>query len=286
MRTKQRKFSRFRCPILAYHNVVAQDKADDKQIRNSPFTVTVDQFIRQMQFLADNDFRTIDLDRFIEIVADSDSTARFPESYVLITFDDGWHDNYQYAFPVLRELQLTATFFVITGRMGTKQYMSWQQLREIQDAGMHIESHTHSHVPLELLADDDVDDELNRARQSIAQHLGKQVRYLSFPHGSYNKKILKQAEHAGYQACGTSNTDYARSDSRLMELPRLLIRRSFDDGQFQRICRAETAVMLQQKLIQKSKSLVKDTMGLQNYMVLHRLVYGTRRQETTIRKGF
>jgi peptidoglycan/xylan/chitin deacetylase (PgdA/CDA1 family) len=270
----------FRVPLLAYHHIMDADSSTDDRVANSPFTVSREQFRQQMRHLAENGFKTIGLDQLTERIAGRGQDE--PGPAIVITFDDGWRDNFQFAFPTLVEFGLTATFFVISGSIDSEEYMSWAQLREMQNRGMQIESHTHSHVPLELLTESDAEQELLQSRALIEQRVGKAVRYMSFPHGSYNKGIIDMAEQAGYAACGTSNIGYAHRRSAYFELPRMLVRKSNTLDYFASVCSANTAVMLQSRAIYGAKNLLKNTIGLKNYMALHRMLYRTRPQVTDL----
>ena len=141
-------------PILMYHQVV-EDGERNRQARNTnpAYTVTVGRFREQMAWLAENGFRTRSLDDVID--------PRTPlKDSVVITFDDGWADNFSHALPVLGEYGLSATIFVVTGFVGAPGYLDWEQLREMSGNGISLQSHTVSHRPLEELGDDEVAEEL------------------------------------------------------------------------------------------------------------------------------
>lgn len=117
-----------------------------------------------------------------------------PEKTLLITFDDGYADNYNYAYPVLREEQVPGTFFVVSGTIGKDNRMTAGQLREMQANGMMIGSHTVNHENLTGLNAKDIDFELRSSKETLEKILGKPVCALAFPTGKVNETVLNKAK--------------------------------------------------------------------------------------------
>ena len=120
--------------------------------------------------------------------------APLPEKALLITFDDGYADNYNYAYPVLREEQVPGTFFVVSGTIGKDNRMTASQLREMQANGMMIGSHTVNHENLTGLNAKDIDFELRSSKETLEIILGKPVCALAYPTGKVNKTVLDKAK--------------------------------------------------------------------------------------------
>ena len=155
--------------------------------------------------------------------------------------------------------------------------MSWKQLLELQSHNIQVESHTHTHTPLESLSSSEIQWELTHSKNLIEEHLGKQVRFISFPHGSYNKFVLQAAKNTGYSGCGTSNFGYATLSSKIYELPRMLIRKNHDISQFAKFCSGSKLTLLKGSLIQKSKNMIKNAVGHERYNNLHEIRYRIKR---------
>ncbi|MBQ3971791.1 MAG: polysaccharide deacetylase family protein, partial [Selenomonadaceae bacterium] len=120
--------------VLNYH------KVDDLDISLS---VRPKDFDDQMRYLKENGYHTITPDEFYESLA---GNFELPENPVLITFDDGYEDNYRNAYPILRKYDFKATIFVISSFLGTKEhYFTWDQAREMAENGISIQSHTVDH---------------------------------------------------------------------------------------------------------------------------------------------
>lgn len=264
-------------PILTYHHILSPD-AMDREILNSPFVISTDQFQKQMKFLYLNQYKVINFDRLHKLL-NNGNNHQFKQTwskFVLITFDDGWKDNYEYAFPILKSFGFAATFFVITGKIGLQEFLSWDELAEMHKDGMQIESHTHSHNPLELLPDSKIQWELEHSKALLEDHLYKKVRFISFPHGSYNQKVIGAAKDSRYIACGTSNTGYIKRSSQLHVLPRIMIRKHYGISEFKKFCECRIGYIMKSMFIQRTKNRFKDIIGLKNYMILHSKIYHTR----------
>ena len=154
-------------PILMYHYV--DHTPPDTGPAAAGLTVSPQEFGAQMDYLAAEGYHPVTI---AQVYAAMAGGARLPSRPVAITFDDGGSDNYGVAFPILREHGFTATFFVITGYVGGRACMTWDQLREMQAAGMDIESHTVSHPDLRTLGAAGLAEELGRSREALGHGVG------------------------------------------------------------------------------------------------------------------
>jgi len=157
-------------------------------------------FVKQMEYLAKGGYRVVS---FAALVDALEGKASIPKRSVVITFDDGWENQYRHAFPILRRFGLTATFFVFTDPVGTDpKTMTWDQLRNLQDAGMTIGSHTRTHpvLPAHHRA---LHNEVQMSRADIAQHLGRVPEFFAYPFGLWDQQSAEWAQRAGYRAART-----------------------------------------------------------------------------------
>jgi peptidoglycan/xylan/chitin deacetylase (PgdA/CDA1 family) len=182
-------------PILMYHYV------DEEPPPAGPYaadlTVKTENFEAQMVYLFTNDYSTISLaDAYLAMAG----LKELPPKPVVLTFDDGGADNYEVAFPILKEFGFTATFFIITGPAGRGKegQMTWDQLREMAAAGMSVQSHTVSHPDLRGVSKARLETELVDSRQAIAAAIGEPSYVLCYPAGAYNARVIEAARAAGY----------------------------------------------------------------------------------------
>ncbi len=133
--------------------------ADDTQVLvlnyhmvNSMFislAIEPDDFDWQMKYLVDHGYHTITPDELYDFLA---GTGKLPERPVLITFDDGYVDNYTTAYPILKKYNLKATIFVVTGFLSKRKgYLTWDQLREMEQRHHHRVPYRHTRAAARTL---------------------------------------------------------------------------------------------------------------------------------------
>jgi peptidoglycan/xylan/chitin deacetylase (PgdA/CDA1 family) len=179
-------------PVLNYH------KVDD--IDHS-LALTPAEFEEQISYLAANGYHAITPDQLIGYLKYG---RCLPDKPVLITFDDGYADNYVNAYPILKKYGFTATIFLITDFIGAdERFLTWEQVREMHKNGFVFGSHTASHQPLTKLRPQDAAAELAGSAREIERRLGARPRYFAYPTGAYNLKVEELVRQAGYRAAFT-----------------------------------------------------------------------------------
>lgn len=213
-----------RVPILLYHNILAPGETtvglDPK------LNISAELFASHMQALKDAGYETITYEQYYDYVANG---TALPEKPVIISFDDGYVSNYNYAYPTLRELGMKATIFIITDRRGKalscNPHFSWNQAREMVDSGViEIGSHTYSHQPLPTLDAFNLEFELRTSKNMIERHLGRKCSVVSYPEGAYNEQVMAAAQAAGYlMASKVGDVGVNRPEEGLFALKRLTV---------------------------------------------------------------
>ena len=178
--------------VLNYHQV---------QTANSALAVAEKDFDAQMNYLSSHGYVSITPD---ELYSGLNGEFELPPKPVLITFDDGYLDNYTNAFPILKYYGMRATIFVIPAFVGNyNNYLTWEQLLEMEEHGITVESHTMNHYKLEELPDDEIRSELLNSKQLLEEKLGHPVEFLAYPTGTYNLHIAGIAKSVGYKGAYT-----------------------------------------------------------------------------------
>lgn len=195
---------------LNYH------KIDDMEISLS---VTPADFDAQMKYLKDNGYNIIDI---ADLYAALAGEKTLPKNPVLITFDDGYADNYTAAYPILKKYGFKATIFVITDFVDVRaNYLKWEQLKEMSQNGITIESHTATHNSLTDLTDEQLKKELIDSKQKIEAELGTTVDFIAYPTGAYNLHIAQLVKDAGYKGAFTIKYGNIDANSNIYALERV-----------------------------------------------------------------
>lgn len=198
--------------VLNYHQV---------QNNFTSLSIPVNQFDAQMNYLVESGYTSISPD---ELCKGLNGEISLPEKSVLITFDDGYTDNYTNAFPILKYYGLKATIFVIPAFIDKDaRYMTWEQLQEMEQAGVTVQSHTLNHRKLEELPDDEIRAELLNSKLILEEKLGHAVEFLAYPTGTYNLHIAGIAKDCGYRGAFTIKYGNVDLGSNLFALERVPI---------------------------------------------------------------
>jgi peptidoglycan/xylan/chitin deacetylase (PgdA/CDA1 family) len=168
-------------PILMYHHVSSVAPLTDL---NYGLTVTDPNFTAQLAYLKQSGYHTVVLRQVFDAMYHG---ASLPSRPIVLTFDDGYLDNYTDALPILRSFHDVAEFNIISAyvgiSVGINSYMSWNQLKVLVSAGMEIGSHTVDHQDLGTLTTEKVRFELRDSRNVLQQKLGVPVQFLAYPSG-------------------------------------------------------------------------------------------------------
>lgn len=209
-------------PVLMYHSV-----ADGT---TNPVVIAPAKLDEELKYLKDNGYYTISLD---DLYAYFTNNTPIPEKAVVLTFDDGYKDNYTNMFPILKKYGFKATVFVITSYINKLPgYLTSKQLKEMQAYGVDIESHTVDHKPLNTLTKAQQLVELADSKAFIEKLLNKKVNYIAYPDGSYNKDTVECAKEAGYTMAFTTDGRWSSKSNGLYTLYRDYINGQFDMNTF------------------------------------------------------
>lgn len=219
-----------RVPILMYHHVgMLPPNADAVRIS---LTISPELFEAQMKFIADQGFTPI---RILDLVNHLQNGAPLPPKPIILTFDDGYEDNYINVFPTLKDYGFPGTFFIISGRpdSNAEDYLTWEQIHEMADNGMEIGNHSLTHrynlgatFPATQRA------EIIESHKRFVQELSNWSPIFSYPSGSYNAYTLTLLRELGYVAAVTTRQGTLQATDALLELRRIRIRGEWNMPQF------------------------------------------------------
>ncbi|MEM7582209.1 MAG: trifunctional glycosyltransferase/class I SAM-dependent methyltransferase/polysaccharide deacetylase [Acidobacteriota bacterium] len=213
-----------RLPILMYHRV-----ADEGSEALAPYRVTVSAFEEQLRYLRDHGYRSIDLADWYQFVVFG---GALPRGAVLITFDDGYRDFQDNAWPLLEQYGFSATVFLVAEKIGatndwdaeygeTIELLGWRELRQLQAAGVSFGSHTATHPWLPSVSWRQAAREMRRSKQILEQGLGIPINALAYPWGAFNKPIQFLTGACGYEFGLSTAPGVCEASHSLLALPRL-----------------------------------------------------------------
>lgn len=211
-------------PVLYYHSV-------DENASNE-VTITPEKLQEQLDYINDNNYVTITM---TELYNHIENNKPIPEKSILITFDDGYMNNYTEAFPMLKELNMTATIFCVGNSLDGSYYLSEEAIKEMSDYGIDIESHTVNHVHLDTMSYDEQLLELKNSKNILEKITGKEVLSLAYPFGDYNDNTIKAAKDAGYKMGFTTKLGLSDRTDDIYKLDRIYISSSYDMNTFKNL---------------------------------------------------
>jgi peptidoglycan/xylan/chitin deacetylase (PgdA/CDA1 family)/glycosyltransferase involved in cell wall biosynthesis len=196
-------------PVLMYHAIGLPDEPA------SAFVIPADHFSKQMIWLKRLGYHPISLAQFLACKRNNQLP---PVRSVVITFDDGYEDNYIYAFPILRQYNLPATIFLVSNSIGLvnnwdyegelcgRPIMSWSQIQEMIGQGIEFGAHSSSHPALPAISLPQAEDEITGSRKLLESRLGVPVNLFAYPYGEHNPSIQTMVQNAGFMAGCTIDT--------------------------------------------------------------------------------
>lgn len=206
-------------PVLMYHSISYRSDPIMHRLIVSP-----DTFQRQMRFLKERRYNVVSLEKIAVLV--KQKKKLLPRT-IAITFDDGFKDNYDYAFPILKKYNLPATIFVIINEIGRRQgdRLSWEQIREMSGSGViSIGSHGLMPEPLvNLKSEAELKKEIFDSKKIIEEKLGKSVSAFCYPEGGFNPRIKELVGEAGYRVAVATSPGKEFPNDDIFALKRLRI---------------------------------------------------------------
>lgn len=196
-------------PVLMYHKVNPYFYDGGKGLRVTPAA-----FQEQMQYLYDQGYHTISLDQLMD---HWQKKSDLPIKPVVITFDDGYEDNYRFAFPVLKKFGFTATIFLVYDDIGGFnvwddkknvahhiRLLSWPQIDIMKAEGITFESHTLTHPNLTRITPEAARREITESKEKLEKRLGTEVNFIAYPYGKRNPVVDEAVRMAGYRGAVTT----------------------------------------------------------------------------------
>ena len=206
-------------PILVYHSVDVACAPDYRR-----WMVTPERFARQMGYLSDNEYNPVSVSQLTSALV---AGTPLPPRPVAITFDDGLRDFRIGALPILERFHFVATLYVVASYVGgTSRWLSdlgegnrpmlgWDELRELDAAGIELGAHSCTHPQLDIIARDAAASEIIDSKRALENGLGRPIRSFAYPHGYATPALRRVVQRAGFDsACRVRHAVSSRRENR------------------------------------------------------------------------
>lgn len=175
-------------------------------INEEPFTSLTSLFVKPNDF--EDHLATLNSMKYEYVFADEFQTSDRPT--VMLTFDDGYEDNYTEMFPILKKYHAKATIFMVTSKIDTAGYLSREQIREMAESGLvRFASHTHDHLALTSLSEEALRYQFETSKNILTELTGYEMNAICYPGGSVTDLVATVAKDYfdfGYTTVSSSYT--------------------------------------------------------------------------------
>ena len=177
--------------ILTYHSISNEIEPDE--------TVTPEEFEKQLQYIKEN-YKVISLEEAVEYIQ---TDIKKISGSIVITFDDGYSDNYRYAYPLLNKHNFPATIFLVSDFINDKEgkYLSQSQIHEMKSNNISFGSHTVSHRILTGLRNEEIIREIRGSKDILESQLDQRINSFAYPVGTradFDDEIIETVKASKY----------------------------------------------------------------------------------------
>lgn len=199
------------------------------------YAIPPEKFKRQMHYLKYKGYSPVRLGELYEYLVNKNGGLPLPPKPVVITFDDGYSDNYENALPILKEFNFPATIFFVSGLVGkTNQWMKaegfperllmgWREISELGKNSITIASHTVNHQRLSYLNPEVAKNEIEDSKKFLEDKLGISINHFAYPYGDMNESIINMVRDSGYVTACSTRAGFNSRNVNLFELRRVEI---------------------------------------------------------------
>src|SRR5258708_995740 len=210
-------------PILMYHHIRINPMPGNALLAS--LNVSPDLLNSELNYLSTHNYHVISL---TELSKALNGGFNLPVNPIVLSFDDGYKNFYENAYPLLNKYNMKAIEFVITQVESAPAYLSWDQIIEMDKSGLiEIGAHTQHHPSLSSLSLATINKEIIGSKTDIETHLGKKTNWFAYPYGDYNNYIIATVEKAGFIGAVSTNYSAVQNKNKLFVLPRIMA-----DGRF------------------------------------------------------
>ncbi len=203
-------------PVLMYHHIQSETQAKEK--KQITLTTYTDTFEEQLKYLQSNGYQTIDIGKLVGFFK-GENTIQLKS--ILLTFDDGYTDFYEVAFPLIKKYNYKAVVFLPTGLVNNYGYLTWPEITEMKDSGfVYFGNHTWSHygTPKD---EQKTKTEIETADTQLSEKGLNANKVFAYPYGSSNPYSVNTLKSLNYNLAFTTTHGITLCAKKNLELPRL-----------------------------------------------------------------
>lgn len=207
-------------PVIMYHRVVN----DESEGGVHGTYITAKKFDEHMRYLTEHNYHPITFKELLKI----NYRNRFNngKKYVILTFDDGYEDNYKIAFPILKKYEFNCIIYLVSHLNYNKwdvevpenpekkfPLMTWDMIKEMQEYGIEFGGHTMTHQKLAHIPFEQAKEEITKSTQYLEEKLGEKLVCFAYPYGDLNEQVKEFVRNSGYSfAVATDSGDLSFSE--------------------------------------------------------------------------
>ena len=215
--------------------------------------IKIADFIKQIDLIKKNGFNFIEANNFENSLVNLNKRKQ-----ILLTIDDAFKSFYDQAWPILKKDKIPFLLFVNTREIGSKGYMTWDQIKEVsEEKFVHIGNHSYSHDYLIDKTDDEIRNDISLAAKDLKKNLGYNSPFFSYPFGEYSNNFKDIVKNFGFKYAFGQHSGVADITKDFYELPRFSINEKY--GEMKRFELILKTIPLQFKSISPSEKFINNS---------------------------
>ncbi len=215
-------------PILCYHHIREWRASDGEEDR--AYIVPPGKLDAQLKYLKDNGYHAVTSEQVYQYYANG---VGLPDKPVMLSFDDNDDNQYTNAVPMLKKYGFNATFFIMTVTMDKENYMTSDQLKELDKEGFDVQPHTWDHhMVTQYKTDEDWQRQIVEPKKTLEDLLGHPTPYFAYPFGIYDAASAEKIKSYGYKAAFRLREVMDKNADPLFAIDRFIVNSYWTASQF------------------------------------------------------
>ncbi|HEY5822900.1 MAG TPA: polysaccharide deacetylase family protein, partial [Cyclobacteriaceae bacterium] len=198
---------------------------DDKRYPTT--NVPLSDFENHLRYLKENNFQVLTLSQAMDYLKSNEPAMKT----AVLTIDDGYKTFFTNGLPLLTKYKMPATLFINTKTVGASDFMDWEQLRKVNQSGVEIGNHTHSH---NFFLNESIntryesfEKEITQSQSLIKDNLQVTPEIFTYPYGEFDEKMKEIVKRAGFKCAAAQNSGVLYEGTDPFQIPRFPMSESY-----------------------------------------------------------